>query len=491
MNYNLLDEKWIPVLYRDGRWERVGIRKVFEDAGRIRQIAASNPMDRVAILRFLIALLYWCKGNPPDDARTNLGISFPAEWFQKLDDNKDCFNLLGEGTRFYQNDAYKGKTAEHTTNYLIHEVPSGTNKWHFRHSTDKVDGLCPACCAMGLVRLPVFATSGGKGMTAGSGKSPGINAKPPLYVIPIPAGASLASTLRLSWHRIDTKMGTPAWEQANVQLPRQGEVPLLTGMTWLPRSVWLGDPEQPESTCVSCGKKGQVIRRCVFDGKGSSKAAERVWRDPHVIYVSDSKNRDISLHASDGLSKGQKSVSASKAWATILARQWTRILSGLISGPKNPDEPKSVWIVGFSTVDNDKYLEAFEVHFCLPGSLMPGSGEKIERWKHEVSNLDGSESLPERSRNRMDIVSQVLAVRPHVEDRVSAKAGELVLGGDDAWQQAADEYRPMMTAISKSLSPGFTASAIQRRQQIALAAPDMRSETEPAKKPSQKKGGHK
>jgi hypothetical protein len=50
MNYNLLDEKWIPVLYRDGRYERVGIRKALEDAGRIRQIAASNRMERVAEL---------------------------------------------------------------------------------------------------------------------------------------------------------------------------------------------------------------------------------------------------------------------------------------------------------------------------------------------------------------------------------------------------------------------------------------------------------
>jgi len=50
MIYNLLDEKWIPVLYRDGRWDRVGIRKALADAGRIRQIAASNPMDRIAQL---------------------------------------------------------------------------------------------------------------------------------------------------------------------------------------------------------------------------------------------------------------------------------------------------------------------------------------------------------------------------------------------------------------------------------------------------------
>jgi CRISPR system Cascade subunit CasA len=160
MNYSLLDEKWIPVLYRDGRWERVGIRKALEDAGKIRQIAASNPMDRVAILRFLLALLYWCKGNPPDNADATSSDSFPTEWFSKLDENRECFNLLGEGKRFYQNGAYQGIEAEHTTNYLIHEVPSGTNKWHFRHSMDKRNGLCPACCAMGLIRLPLFATSG-------------------------------------------------------------------------------------------------------------------------------------------------------------------------------------------------------------------------------------------------------------------------------------------------------------------------------------------
>ena len=35
-DYNLLDENWIPVLYHDGRYTRVGIRKALEDAGRIK-----------------------------------------------------------------------------------------------------------------------------------------------------------------------------------------------------------------------------------------------------------------------------------------------------------------------------------------------------------------------------------------------------------------------------------------------------------------------
>ncbi len=55
MQYNLLNEEWIPVLYHKGEWKRVGIIKALQEAGQIRQIAASNPMDRVAVLRFLLA----------------------------------------------------------------------------------------------------------------------------------------------------------------------------------------------------------------------------------------------------------------------------------------------------------------------------------------------------------------------------------------------------------------------------------------------------
>lgn len=48
MRYNLLEEQWVPVLWTDGKAGRVGIVEALTQAGRIRQIAASNPMDRVA-----------------------------------------------------------------------------------------------------------------------------------------------------------------------------------------------------------------------------------------------------------------------------------------------------------------------------------------------------------------------------------------------------------------------------------------------------------
>ncbi len=200
MNYDLLEGQWIPVLWKDGKTNRLGIIDVLTEAGRIRQIASSNPMDRVAVLRFLLALLYWCKGNPPDKIPDD---SFPQGWFNKLYANKDCFNLLGNGKRFYQFKPVSGKDEKLSANYLIQEVPTGTNFWHFRHSIDKASGLCPACCATGLLRLPLFATSGGRG------KPPGINAKPPIYVIPL--GSSLAETLLLSWRKVlDPDFGTSA-----------------------------------------------------------------------------------------------------------------------------------------------------------------------------------------------------------------------------------------------------------------------------------------
>lgn len=58
MNYNLLDEEWIPVLYHNGQWKRLGIRKVLEDAGRIRQIAASNPIQLKCFNLFMAGVAY-------------------------------------------------------------------------------------------------------------------------------------------------------------------------------------------------------------------------------------------------------------------------------------------------------------------------------------------------------------------------------------------------------------------------------------------------
>lgn len=476
--FNLLDSEWIPVLYADGRFERVGIRKALEDAGSIRTIAASNPMDRVALLRFLLAVLYWCRGNPPEDdekGRLVAGGQFPAGWFSKLDEHRDCFNLLGAGERFYQNSAYQSHSPEHTINYLIHEVPSGTNKWHFRHASDMEDGLCPACCVLGLLRLSVFATSGGKGMSAATGKSPGINAKPPLYVLPI--GNTLAESLCLSW-TLAPLLGAPVWEDAGQNLSQQGEVPLLLGLTWIPRSIWLGAPEVPEAICAGCGRRGPLIRCCVFDGKGSSKAERRIWRDPHVIY---------DPAASDG-EAGSLQTANALGPADAAASEWARQMAAIIMALR-PPQSATLWIVGFSTVQNDKYLEAVEWTMRVGNCTQQDQqlAASLERWHKESTSLAraAQQGEPASTRRNTQFRSALDAMRPHVEQQLRPKALQLLRDPVAAPRQCAE----MMQVVAQSLSPGITTRAVQRRGRIAQTLPNMAPSAEPKNRKAKAKKG--
>jgi len=335
-------------------------------AHRIRQLASSNPMDRLAILRFLLALVYWCKGNPPDGQDSV--SSFPSDWFKRLNSCSEHFDLLSGEKRFYQ---YKRSATEKklSANYLVQEVPTGTNCWHFRHSIDGFDGLCMACCAVGLLRLPIFATSGGRG------KPPGVNSKPPIYAVPL--GRSLAETLRLSWGSVSEEdLGTPAWERPEFRLPTVGNIPVLAGLTWLPRRVWLDDPGEPKANCASCGRKGLLVRRMVFAPIGSMKNetsdVSRSWSDPHTI------------HDGNDVLKPGNALDASDAGAG----QWTRTAAGALEKHQGVCD---VWSVGFATVQNDKYLEAME--FIIPDISFPDAQDiqervaRIKRWEQGADRL--------------------------------------------------------------------------------------------------------
>jgi hypothetical protein len=467
MRFNLIDEKWIPVLYADGRWDRVGIREAFTEAGRIRQIAATNPMDRVAILRFLLALLYWCKGSPPHKGSAISGDSFPADWFCRLDESNDCFNLFGDGKRLYQDRAAR---RSRTATDLIQEIPTGNNFWHFRHSTDRKDGLCPACCAMGLLRLPLFSVSGLPDLKAG------INGTPPIYVVPW--GTSLLKTLLANWAQCSL-LGTPAWVQPTIRPAPDEVVPLLTGLTLLSRRVWLHDPSAPPGMCVGCGARERaLIRTCEFQTAG--KQQNDLWDDPHVVYLDKTPRK--AAKAPDPTAAGKFRMD--RPWAELLARisETYRFEPGHRS--------TALLIVGFAT-DQAKNIDAWERTIAVPtGTPIKGmSAFLLQQWRKEGGRLE--KWIERIVRSKAEGAAAIAAIRPQVEDSVSAKAGELIASDAGAWEQAAREYRPMMEMVAQSLSPGFTTAAAQRRRQIARVTPDMQPKAQSEKKPGRKKGGTK
>ena len=288
MNYNLLEEEWIPVLWKKGNSNRVGIITALTQADKIRQIAASNPMDRVAILRFLLALLYWCQGNS-DGANAQSGGSFPKKWFKKLDDNKHLFNLLGDENRFYQDHNVDGNAVAVTN--LLHDLPSGTNITHFRHVRDFHEGLCLACCAMGLLRWPSVASAGKFGkwqqMTAC------INGNTPAYSIP--TGANLLETLWLNWPSSPPVNGdAPVWENPIEESP----LGFLKGMTWRSRRILLAPPDTQGNRdfsaglCCYCGEPTDRLVKSILFRPGWPRPSKEPWSDdPQLLRVDIKDNK--------------------------------------------------------------------------------------------------------------------------------------------------------------------------------------------------------
>jgi hypothetical protein len=118
----------------------------------------------------------------------------------------------------------------------------------------------------------------------------------------------------------------------------------------------------------------------------------------------------------------------------------------------------------------------------------------ISQWKDEGFKLPRDfhyRNESESSRRHVEFASSIVSIRPHIESRVSTHVDELIAGGEDSWLRAAAEYHPMMERIAKSLSPGFTTAALERRKQIASSIPDMEPKTKTAQKQGRKKGGDK
>ncbi len=414
--------------------------EAFTQAARIRQIAASNPMDRVAILRFMLAILYWCKGNPP--TTVSIHKSFPEDWFSKLRDNKDSFNLLGDGKRFYQD---RKASRNRTITELLQEIPTGNNFWHFKHVTDGL--LCAACCTMGLLRLPLFSVSGLPDLKAG------INGTPPIYFLPW--RNSLFKTLLANW-KTHSLLGTPSWENASL-LP--GEVPLLNGLTMLARRVFLNDPITRPGVCIACGTQNTpLIQTCEFQTVGELKNDH--WTDPHVIY-SDETPRSAAKAAD---------LTASRKFK--MDRPWPDLLAQIIKmiETDSESEPSSFLIIGFAT-NKAKNIDVWERTIGIPADRtkwQTTATSMLSQWHKQGSSL-------EKIMRKNEGAPFVASIRPYVENLISAQITLLLDKDPAAWKQAAREYQPMMSMLAKSLAPGITTAAITKRHEIANAVPNMQT----------------
>lgn len=510
-DYNLLEEEWIPVLYSNGYYRRVGIRTALLEAGRIRQIAASNPMDNVALMRLLLAVLQWCKPNLTDEDRKELeGASgIRKDWVKGLGTEKEPhsgFNLLGDPA--YYQVLQSDKETKPGPNVLLHEAPSGTNKAHFRHIYDKEASLCLACCALGLTRLPAFTAS------EGSGKFPGINQVPPIYFLP--RFETLLQTLLANWPMPKITHDQPAWDTPGSVISDENEVGVLEGFTWIPRQVRIARPFK-KGCCAWCGKADDVSSDIAFS-KPLKEDAEKIkrrvlnnkWRDPHVAYLEEPRKSTSSDAVNTGSAKARDCLNDPWNAAGEWRRLWLRLLdpstdayigapSWLLKAQKKtePNEVIDVQAVGFATDGKANYFDAWEGSFQLPTEIMQEPARsaivreeadwldaligrtidaKTREWKKPVKKLRSATFLERTSRpNRKvhHLRAAVCQLRQHAETLLRAKfltfLNDIKSLPCTEWENARKEWRRgveevLACELRSALAASIGGSSLRRQE---------------------------
>jgi CRISPR system Cascade subunit CasA len=180
MQFNLIDEKWIPVKRKDGTPDTIRPWEVTDgfDENPIVGLNAPRPDFNAALIQFLIGLV-----------QTTIAPANKIEWKKKLQipptpnelkasfmKVRPAFELAGEGPRFMQDfDELIGQAG--SIDGLLIDEP-GENA--LKNNTDffvkrKQDSfsMCPACCAAAIFSLQTNAPAGGRGyMTSLRGGGP-------------------------------------------------------------------------------------------------------------------------------------------------------------------------------------------------------------------------------------------------------------------------------------------------------------------------------
>ena len=466
--FNLVDKPWIPVLYLNGDFKIIGILKSFEDAHLIREIAASNPMDRVSIIRFLLAVLYWCKGNPEEGE--TLPDNFPMEWFKKLEDNKDCFNLLGDGKRFYQfgKEKFNSNTSDLISSHnLLTEIPH-TVKRLFRKSNEPNEGLCLSCIALGLIRLPAFSRSGGRGYIAG------YMTENMIFFVPV--GENLLKTLELSYHKV-VEMGEPIWIRDSYDISKafrskenkQTRVSLLGGLTGLPREIWLENPVNA-NVCVNCGSREPLVKNILFKGLPQTEKVnnetekEKIsdnWDDPFIWYKSKQKKDSI------------KSKSPIKDMHDT-DHPWNDLAKKIIN-----EKPcaKKYFVVGYVN-DKANYIDIWERTINIFDDNDKDSvKEFIDKWDDTFKKIP--DNIKDKKRKSKSLESKLCQIiRPQIENKASLFLKSKV----EPWEIVNKEYQNFIPALSNALASGFTCNEVKRNKIINNTMPENIKKKIPAKK---------
>jgi len=180
MEFNLIDEQWIPVRRRNGTQDRIAPHEVTKEYSDNPVVAIDSPRPDFngALIQFLIGLVQTAAAPDDDEDWGDMLVKpqSPETLRQKFLSVRHAFELFGDGPRFMQDYDELDRQASSIDGLLMDEPGENALKNNTDFFVKRKPGaflMCPACCATALFSLQTNAPAGGRGyMTSLRGGGP-------------------------------------------------------------------------------------------------------------------------------------------------------------------------------------------------------------------------------------------------------------------------------------------------------------------------------
>jgi CRISPR system Cascade subunit CasA len=286
--FNLIDEKWIPVRFLDGTSDELGISDTLLRAKEIAAIEDASPLVVAALHRFLLAVLYRALEGPTDigQAKKLFKEGMPGERITEyLEKWRDRFWLFDEKYPFGQVPTFEPNNWR-AWSALAVEHNADNAKVLFDHVViDTAGTISSAAASRWLLATQTFSVSCGKSELAHTGTAPSATA-----VMVLPIGINLQDTLIYSLvpqNREVTTADQPLWERGPESVIKLKEGPARIAFGLADRYTW-----NIRSIRLVANDSGRVGKLALASGVGCS-STEQI--DPMLAYRIDDKLGKLPL----------------------------------------------------------------------------------------------------------------------------------------------------------------------------------------------------
>ncbi|HEY9160751.1 MAG TPA: type I-E CRISPR-associated protein Cse1/CasA [Desulfomonilia bacterium] len=355
MQFNLIDEQWIPVIRRDGTKTMIAPWEVTDKFANnpVVSLDAPRPDFNGALIQFLIGLVQTVAAplNGTEWRKRLIEPPTPDELKDKFATVRHAFELGGDGPRFMQ-DFERLDVAQGDIDGLLIDMPGESTKKHNKDHFIKrntIGGMCPSCCSTALFTMQTNAPAGGAGFrTSLRGGGP---------LSTIIAGDDNHSTLwQLIWLNVLEKnifnniCGDPTLSEDSTRFPWLGrtrtseknigsdatpEVYNPSVMYWgMPRRIRLNLDNLVNGVCDICGNTSEKIIK-EYQDKNYGMNFNGSWLHPLSPYTKNKEGELLPVHAQPGglnyrhwLGLVQQDISENRMPARVVLEFYKRWKSG-------------------------------------------------------------------------------------------------------------------------------------------------------------------